>query len=331
MVKSLLASPYFNKPYRSTSLLHRIRRSLINVPIPETSRDRVIDISLWPTHVDDAGILHFPPTNDNDNDNSRPERQRMKNRVIKPDLVIFATGYTQSFPFLSGNQYPLPAECDVRGIWRSDDASTAFIGFVRPTIGAIPPLAEMQAMRWLLHLLSPGLLPDAPPGCRRARITGSDGRSRSHVLEPYELDFALHPHGARDLWATKRGIDGEAYTYQLALDMGCAPTFAWLWTNCSWRALWTWAMGPNFNPKFRLVGPWEDRDVAVPIMEGELFDVTSRTGGWVFFLTYTFFPGCFFATVALAACGATLLGRLGESAAAWARRLFWRVGHRKAI
>jgi dimethylaniline monooxygenase (N-oxide forming) len=42
----------------------------------------------------------------------------------------------------------------------------------------------------------------------------------------------------------------------------------------------TWALGPNFNTKFRLVGPWR-WDGAAAIMEGELWKVIKRRKGFI--------------------------------------------------
>ncbi|KAJ2898042.1 Dimethylaniline monooxygenase [N-oxide-forming] 2 [Zalerion maritima] len=279
MVKTTTAVPYYSAPYRSNSLVHKIRRFFINVQEPDT-KGRIIDLSPWPTHIDGDGVMHFMKT-------SRPESERMKNRVVKPDVVVLATGYRVEFPFLEkASDYPVPTGCDVRGIWRSDDITAAFIGFVRPTIGAIPPLAEMQAMHWIQHLLASKVPVAMPP------------RS-PHAIEPYELDFCLKRRDGRDLWKNKRGIEGESYTYQLALDMGAAPSFTWALKNCGWKALWTWGMGPNFNPKFLLIGPWEKRKTGMEILGGELWGVTSRSGGGVFFVTYTLIPLVLFATLSL--------------------------------
>ena len=42
---------------------------------------------------------------------------------------------------------------DVRNLWCRDDPTVAFVGHVRPAFGAIPPLAELQAMLWTMNLL----------------------------------------------------------------------------------------------------------------------------------------------------------------------------------
>jgi dimethylaniline monooxygenase (N-oxide forming) len=152
--------------------------------------------------------------------------------------------------------------------------------------GAIPPLAELQAQLWVYRWLQNfhgnklvrrnlGTL-DLANGKMAPLL---DEEADEGFIAPYELDYALHARGSYDFFSTKRGVDHESYAYQLALDMGAAPTFWHMVRKHSWRVLWTWAMGPNFNTKFRLVGPWANPNVAVPIMEGELFGVVKRTGG----------------------------------------------------
>ena len=63
------------------------------------------------------------------------------------DVIIFATGYKVDFPFLNNNNLP-----DVRNICFSDDKNVAYLGFVRPNVGAIPPMAELQVMWWLEYM-----------------------------------------------------------------------------------------------------------------------------------------------------------------------------------
>lgn len=59
---------------------------------------------------------------------------------IKPDLVIFATGYKRSFPFLNkygDKHYPTVDEATTRGIYRDIEDGIAYIGFVRPALGKL--------------------------------------------------------------------------------------------------------------------------------------------------------------------------------------------------
>jgi dimethylaniline monooxygenase (N-oxide forming) len=206
----------------------------------------------------------------------------MKDARVKPDIVVFCTGYKQVFPFLhpsagsvpdksatpsgSGSKpYPTAADADVREIWRRDDPTVAFIGFVRPSLGAIPPLAEMQAQLWVLHLAAPHLVPGP--------LLPDD--------EPhYRL---LHPPQSR----VQYGVDHETYAYQLALDMDSAPGALEVFElglaaggNRVWRLPLTWALGANFNAKFRLRGPWR-WDGAVGVLADELWETVARRG-WFF-------------------------------------------------
>jgi dimethylaniline monooxygenase (N-oxide forming) len=137
-----------------------------------------------------------------------------------------------------------------------------------PLPGAIPPLAELQAQLWILRLLQ-HQFPSNMPLHRDA-----------NAVRPYEMDYKLHARAGYDLYATKRGVDHESYAYQLALDMGSAPTLTYvLGKGC--KVFSTWAMGSNFNTKFRLVGPWKWHLGAEEIMRTELFDVVKRSGGFL--------------------------------------------------
>lgn len=111
-------------------------------------------------------------------------------------------------------------------------------------------------------------------------------RSRD-AIDPYELDYALHCRDPEhDFSKTKHAVDMESYAYQLALDMGAAPTWLYVWRTFGREVLFTWAMGPNFAAKFRLTGPWSDSESAAAAARlmrknGELGRVVRRTGGGV--------------------------------------------------
>ncbi|KAI1497625.1 hypothetical protein F5X99DRAFT_432873 [Biscogniauxia marginata] len=301
-------APYMKarwKPRRPQGILSRIRSLVVEDQAADTG-GRTIDVAPWPSRVDERGVVHF-------RDNGRPEYQHMRGETVRPDMVIFCTGYKQDFDFvkssssasssssgsgsgLDNNHYHYYHDhrSRVRDIWPRDDPTLGYIGFVRPNLGAIPPLAEMQAQLWVLQLLAPG-------------------RVRGGALRP-----ADEPHyrlvvraGAR----VRYGVDHESYAYQLALDMGAAPSFGevvrlglgfgdddddgagvgrvngnrgvgvgvgvggdrglgWRW-RWRWRIPLTWALGANFNTKFRLRGPWK-WDGAAEVMAGELWDTVAR-------------------------------------------------------
>ncbi|KOS21847.1 Dimethylaniline monooxygenase 2 [Escovopsis weberi] len=247
LCKSDRALPYISAGKRSDSLINRIRTKIINVPIQDT-KGRCIDVKGWPTEVDEHGVMSF-------GDGAEP---------IRADIVVFATGYTAEMSYLSPD-YPTLDDLDVRNIYKEGDVSVGFIGFIRPSIGAIPPLAELQAQLWVYRLLQ-DQYPKAIP------LPGPDS------VPSYDIDYLMKPRCGYDFASTKRGVDHEAYAYQLALDMGAAPTISHV-AKRGWKVFFTWAMGSNFNPKFRLVGPWKREADAARIMRGELFDVVKRSGG----------------------------------------------------
>lgn len=94
---------------------------------PQT--DFTVDLAPFPTHFLPNGKAVFPLS-------KRKDALRMVGRDVRPDLVIYATGYRQEFGFLDkpGN-YATPEETDIRNITKTGDESVAFIGFVRPGVG----------------------------------------------------------------------------------------------------------------------------------------------------------------------------------------------------
>ncbi|KAK0384465.1 hypothetical protein NLU13_8551 [Sarocladium strictum] len=253
-----------SEPYRpkKLSLTSRIRRFFIHTDFPPPSR--ILDVAPFPSHITPDGVAHFPYNP------SRPESARINEQgPVKPDVIIFATGYIPSFPFLQhadnegGRPYPIAHDADVRQVWKRDDPTVGFIGFVRPGFGAIPPLAEMQSLLFTSNLL--GLLPEDKP---------LDPEDEWH----YRL---IHRPDARVTY----GVEHDSYAYQLAKDMGIAPTFTEilrlsLSTPRGWRLPYIWGAGACLNTKFRLVGPWK-WDGAGEVMTGELWEtVTRRTGAW---------------------------------------------------
>jgi dimethylaniline monooxygenase (N-oxide forming) len=202
--------------------------------------------------------MHFP-------NNGRVEAQRIQQSVVKPDVVIFATGYLPSFPYLNtpdnhgSKPYPVAFDANVRHIWKDDDPTIGFIGFVRPGFGAIPPLAEMQAMLFTMNLLNRVPNPLNPEDEWHFRL--------------------LHPPDSR----VSYGVEHDSYAYQLAKDMNGAPSFTEvlktaLVTPYGWRLPWVWAAGSSFNTKFRMRGPWKD-DRAAEILTTEMWETISRRKG----------------------------------------------------
>ncbi|KAI1802078.1 FAD/NAD(P)-binding domain-containing protein [Daldinia bambusicola] len=258
------ALPYISAPYRPTNpgVIERIRRSILQVPVEKVEGDRVIELAPWPTHVDASGTIHF-------SNNGRPEYSRMRDLgPTKPDVLVFATGYRQEFPFFQDqtrDHYPVPGSTDVRSIWSRADPTVGFIGFVRPGYGAIPPLAELQAQLWLLNLMAPE---------RTANLSDDDDHHfRLRSGQNSRINY---------------GVDHETYAYQLGLDIGSAPTFldavraGWSASRYQFNLLYRipiiWAAGAQLNSKFRLKGPYS-WDGAAHVLGGELWQTISRRHG----------------------------------------------------
>ncbi|KAK2591185.1 hypothetical protein QQS21_011119 [Conoideocrella luteorostrata] len=285
--KSMKVCPYISQPYRPQLpgprlYLYALRSALVQTPIPDTHGRRV-DLAPWPKRIDKKGTVEFV-------NNARPEYERLQGQGIRPDMIVLCTGYKQSFPFLnkSGDKsalpYPTPNCADVRSIWKRDDPSVGFIGFVRPSLGAIPPLSELQAQLWVSHLLSP--------------------QSILKKLQPEdESHYKLKP--APDARITY-GVDHESYAYQLALDMGSAPglvnivrLFSWKAKVTSWKLLIIWIFGANLNTKFRLQGPWQ-WDGAVPTLTSdEMWETITRRPLFFGHFAVSILPMCIFGPINL--------------------------------
>lgn len=72
---------------------------------------------------------------------------------IEVDSIILCTGYIAEFPFLSTDKRSTPLTDNYKFVFSVDDPTLAHIGFVRPIIGSIPSIAEMQA-QWVAKVWS---------------------------------------------------------------------------------------------------------------------------------------------------------------------------------
>lgn len=305
------AGPYISYPYRPSpkfaTRLDKIRRAIVQAPIKDTG-GRQIDLAPWPDSVSHAGVVRFA-------NSERPEYERIKSDSVRPDIVVYCTGYRQEFGFFTlhnqlcrqyygdlkgrGNcprGYPVAGDANIRDIWKYDDDTIGFIGFVRPSLGAIPPLAEMQTQLWILNLVAPDYLP---------KVMVPSWQSGRDEETHYRL---AHPSGSR----INYGVDHESYVYQLALDMGSAMggvevfwrgvVERW-WvkggSGKGWRLPIVWALGANYNTKFRLTGPWR-WEGAEEVLEGELWEVIRRRRWFFDHFLLSFLPMAIFGPVSLA-------------------------------
>ncbi|KAL5313651.1 hypothetical protein ACEPPN_018072 [Leptodophora sp. 'Broadleaf-Isolate-01'] len=258
--KSSKAMPYISAQYRTTGWIDRVRSYIAQVPIVNT-HGRMINLAPWPQDISEKGVVRFV-------DNGRPEAEVMKKTICKPDVLILATGYTQAFKFLD-DSYPKPKDATMRSVWKASDSSVAFIGFVRPSFGAIPPLAELQSQVWIMNLIN-----------------------RLPTPLKFEDHYRLHSSPTSRI---QYGVDHESYAYQLALDMGSAPSFTDVAMK-GWKLTLCWALSANVNTKFRLVGPWKWSG-AQEVMETEIWATVTRRRGFFGHLTLSVMPILLFGTL----------------------------------
>ncbi|ORY32137.1 hypothetical protein BCR39DRAFT_479301 [Naematelia encephala] len=244
--KSAKAMQFINRPYHKLSWIHRLFAHYIDPPLPSqlANADPTIHLVPFPKSFDDTGKAVFP----------EPPKHRNKETGWKmecrPDLVVLCTGYKQEWEWL-GPGYPQgPDECDIRGVCASKDLSVGFIGFLRPGVGAIPPMAESQIQLFLSLTQGRIPIPTTP--------------------ENYHL---LHSATSR----IQYGVDYSTYMATLARDVGSAPDLKELWKEYGWFVLFVYCFGAAFPTFYRLTGPYKS-DKAPEIVKTELWETIKRRG-----------------------------------------------------
>jgi dimethylaniline monooxygenase (N-oxide forming) len=160
------------------------------------------------------------------------------------DTIILCTGFVPSFPFLADRHPKLAEEVrSSRQLYKRTfhphyGAGIAWVGFVRPGIGSIPPCSEMQARYVALVVSGERALPSAT-----AML--ADIRSEARV------DLEQFPDDAPGLGAL---TDYMRFLNGLGRLIGCNPPLARLFRRKP--MLWAKVMfGPICGAQFRLVGP----------------------------------------------------------------------------
>lgn len=122
--------PYINRPYRTRSpFLDYLSRYIDPAEDMPPQTNFTVDLAPFPSHFTPSGRAVFPTS-------KRKDALRMAHRDVRPELLIYATGYRQEFDFFDKNGgYAALAEANLRNIVREGDESVAFIGFVRPGVG----------------------------------------------------------------------------------------------------------------------------------------------------------------------------------------------------
>ena len=164
--------------------------------------------------------------------------------VFKCDVIICATGFKVNFPWLPDDvnavaRYP-------RRLFKSTfhpcfGPRMAFAGFARPNLGAIPPIAELQARLFAQVVSGSVKLPSAQ---EMERVAAADD---ARILAQFPLD-------APRVTAL---IDYLTLMDDLASLAGCAPPLCRL-ALTDFPAFVQVMSGPISGPQFRLFGPGSD-------------------------------------------------------------------------
>jgi dimethylaniline monooxygenase (N-oxide forming) len=191
-------------------------------------------------------------------------------RAFDADIIILATGYRQLFSFLDEaiqkqfkaeekrqdngrfriEEDPLPSE---HFIVSPSRPHLAFIGFVRPNVGAIPPMSELQIMWWLCKL--------------RGRLD-QPFLDKKHNIPSYMVLSHKYQYG----------VDYGNYMHRIAEEIGSAPTLSLLFNSAKpIRSLYTYCQGQAYVGLFRLRGPYVSK-VCWNVFNGELFSVCMDRG-----------------------------------------------------
>ena len=211
-------------------------------------------------------------------------------RTYEADVIILATGYRQSFPFLcedikeqfreenkgvmavaescnyshaSSEEDYLPSQHFITG---KNRPRLAFIGFVRPNVGAIPPMSEVQVMWWLQRMK------------KEVEMMPQTSSEPSYMVLGHKYGY---------------GVDYGNYMHRVSEDIGAAPSLVTLAESKEpLKMMFTYCLGQSHVPLFRLQGPYESK-LCWDVCFGELWRVCVKRG-WaenagLFYMTWLSF------------------------------------------
>ncbi|XP_057294948.1 dimethylaniline monooxygenase [N-oxide-forming] 2-like [Hydractinia symbiolongicarpus] len=131
------------------------------------------------------------------------------------DVIIQCTGYDATFPFLPPAYNKMVLTDLYKFVYPVLDPSLAFVGYVRPIVGSIPGIAEMQA-RWVCRVIS-------------GRVDLPSSNERTKVFKKDQLFWS----GYFKNTSRRIGTLVEGYTYldQIAKLSNCYPDYWALFKN----------------------------------------------------------------------------------------------------
>ena len=202
-----------------------------NYTLPEAPPDDILYLVRSGQIVPKGPVVKFDQTSAYFSDGSQAEI----------DLVVANTGYQPStFSIQLPNDWQYQHQELYKGCFHPDMPNLAFVGMVRPTIGSIPAMAEMQA-RLVAGVFS-GVLKLPEPQALKTLIIKE---TRTHAAKCPEMS-ARFPHV----------YFFEQWMEEMADLIGCRPTI-WhcLGHSFTWQQLKAYWIGASMPLRFRLTGP----------------------------------------------------------------------------
>lgn len=163
------------------------------------------------------------------------------------DAVVMCTGFQSILPFLESPK--LDGREFYKNVFLPGESTLAFIGFARPNVGAMPPIAEMQA-RWFARVLSGQVkLPDAQ---QMKSMAEADALIYNQVRK-------IHAQRVTSL------VDYFRYMNEIAGFVGCRPNVLRLLLKP--KMFFAVIFGPLAPFQFRLHGYGANPEAAIESLE----------------------------------------------------------------
>lgn len=198
------------------------------------------------------------------------------------DVIVCCTGFAPEFPFLREHEPELAMKGrNSRALYKrmlvpGAGTGIAWIGYVRPGLGSVPPCAEMQA-RYLAQLIS----------------------GESALPSEHEMERDIRLHAELDLSqfgedAVRLGTLTDFFRFMetMAAVIGCRPSLRRMFIHEPFTALKV-LLGPLSPAQYRLTGPGADPEAAraalrrMPTMRWPVlgYELLLLLGCWVARLT----------------------------------------------
>ena len=168
--------------------------------------------------------------------------------VDEVDVVLLCTGFQSTLPFFS-----MIPQLDGRNLYKNvfvpTEKNLGFIGYVRPNVGSLPAVTEMQA-RWFAGVLAGKLSLPSVEVMQKSVMEDS---------EAYTRDRPHHVNRHTSL------VDYHIYMEQLAGFVGCRPQLWRFWNQP--QLLYKLLFGPMGCFQYRLHGYGANPEAAYTALE----------------------------------------------------------------